>query len=270
MSLLNTHTVIWTHGKCPVITVLRTTEQPWTGFSASLPEFLLRQVELHEFVFLVLLVQSGDDCFRLLVAWLFHKRLNVLLENADKMWSITDSTWCPNVSQDGSIKHFSRFYISFPTSLLKLFAICLYQYKVIHLPSRPSCCTVEKTINRICGASSNKNLLVLMMRLDRFFSGGSEIISNIRANSWQAGMEGCSPALMRNDQWKKRQQSSSKSKQPQLARKGSPIHTRRSLEEWMTKTRDKQHRDMAVSINGREQPPSRHGERPSSPASLAN
>lgn len=52
---------------------------------ASSPELLLRQVELHELIFLVLLVQSGDDCFRLLVAWLFHKRLNVLLENPDKM-----------------------------------------------------------------------------------------------------------------------------------------------------------------------------------------
>lgn len=44
-----------------------------------LPEFLLRQVELHVFIFLVLLIQPGKYCLRCLVAWLLHKRLDILL-----------------------------------------------------------------------------------------------------------------------------------------------------------------------------------------------
>lgn len=45
----------------------------------SLPEFLLRQIELHVFIFLVLLIQPCKYCLRCLIAWLLHKRLNILL-----------------------------------------------------------------------------------------------------------------------------------------------------------------------------------------------
>lgn len=113
--------LLHTHGHLHLWKMYSNYRQYWVQLSslwrdakvkALSPEFLLWQVEFHEFILLVLLVQSGDDCFRLLVAWLFHKRLNVLLENTNKMWSITYSTWCANFNQDGSLKHLRRFYIS--------------------------------------------------------------------------------------------------------------------------------------------------------------
>lgn len=44
-----------------------------------LPEFLLRQIELHVFIFLVLLVQPCKYCLRCLIARLLHKRFDILL-----------------------------------------------------------------------------------------------------------------------------------------------------------------------------------------------
>lgn len=52
---------------CPVVCVL--------------PEFLLRQVELHVFIFLVLFIQPPQRCICRLVAGLLHKRVDVLLKN---------------------------------------------------------------------------------------------------------------------------------------------------------------------------------------------
>ncbi len=51
------------------------------SFCFVLPEFLLRQVELHIFIFLVLFVQPPQCRVRRLVAWLLHKRVDILLKN---------------------------------------------------------------------------------------------------------------------------------------------------------------------------------------------
>lgn len=44
------------------------------------PEFLLRQVELHVFIFLVLFVQPPQHRVRRLIAGLLHKRVDILLK----------------------------------------------------------------------------------------------------------------------------------------------------------------------------------------------
>lgn len=47
-----------------------------------LPEFFLRQVELHVFIFLVLFVQLPQSCVRRLIARLLHERVNILLKGS--------------------------------------------------------------------------------------------------------------------------------------------------------------------------------------------
>lgn len=113
-----THRVVEKWGKCPIIK----NKQFWEALSsiwkdclrnAALPEFLLRQVELHKLIFLVLFVQPGDDCFCLLVARLFHKGLDILLENPQELWKQSWHGPMPEFqAQWFNIKHLSWFYVS--------------------------------------------------------------------------------------------------------------------------------------------------------------
>lgn len=57
----------------------------YVGLPSVLPEFLLRQVELHVFIFLVLFIQLPQCRICCLIARLLHEGVDILLKMFERM-----------------------------------------------------------------------------------------------------------------------------------------------------------------------------------------